>query len=325
MQIEESSGQVVPVAPAAGLGLSSGSPIGESSAGLIRAFLEGRNPKTLLAYRQDLESFRRYVEAPSLENAARTLLSQRLGEANRIAIGYRAALSEAKLSPARINRRLAAVRSLVKLARTLGIAPWTLEIKNVRSQSYRDTRGPGALGIRRLLGALKETSGPKAARDRAILRLLHDLGLRRNEVVTLNLEDVDLTAGTIAVLGKGRTQKETLTLPEPTKAALGEWLACRGNEPGALFTNFDRARKGARLSGTSLYRIIRDLGTVVGLRVRPHGIRHAAITEALDLTRGDVRAVQRFSRHKDLRILNAYDDSREDLAGKVARLVAGDA
>jgi len=52
-------------------------------------------------------------------------------------------------------------------------------------------------------------------------------------------------------------------------------------------------------------------------------LRHAAITEALDITRGDVRAVQKFSRHRDLRTLTVYDDNRRDLAGEVAKLVAG--
>ena len=35
------------------------------------------------------------------------------------------------------------------------------------------------------------------------------------------------------------------------------------------------------------------------------------------------RAVQRYSRHRDVRVLNTYDDNRQDLGGRVARLVAG--
>ena len=99
-----------------------------------------------------------------------------------------------------------------------------------------------------------------------------------------------------------------------------------GIDRGPLFINFDRAGKGnGRLTSTSLYRIVRDLGKKIDLKVRPHGLRHAAITEALDLTNGNVRAVQRFSRHRDLRILNVYDDNRTDLAGEVARKVAATA
>jgi integrase/recombinase XerC len=124
------------------------------------------------------------------------------------------------------------------------------------------------------------------------------------------------------VLGKARSQKEPVTLPAPTKAALEAWLQACGTEDGPLSVNFDRAGKGRRLTGSAVYFTIRQLGTKAGLTVRPHGLRHLAITSALDLTNGDVRAVQKFSRHKDVRVLNTYDDNRQDLAGDVARLVA---
>jgi len=55
--------------------------------------------------------------------------------------------------------------------------------------------------------------------------------------------------------------------------------------------------------------------------VRPHGLRHAA-TAALELTAGDVRRVQRFRRHSDVRLLQRYDDSRDDLSVEVANEVA---
>jgi integrase/recombinase XerC len=62
----------------------------------------------------------------------------------------------------------------------------------------------------------------------------------------------------------------------------------------------------------------------MGLRVRPHGLRHAAITRALDLTGGNIRGVQKFSQHKDVRLLQRYDDNRNDLRGAVARRLAED-
>jgi integrase/recombinase XerC len=292
---------------------------------LVEAFLAGRNPRTLAAYRQDLEDFRVFTGAETLDEAAERLLTRGHGEANGLALAYRTSLSERGLSPATVNRRLAALRSLVKLGRTLGLVSWTLEVGSVKSEAYRDTRGPGRVGFRRLLDELGERQDAKAKRDRAVLRLLYDVALRRGEVVSLDVEDVDLEGGTLDVLGKGRTEKVRLTLPEPTKAALHAWLKVRGSEPGPLFENFDRAHKGRRLTGTSVARLVRKLGEAAGLKVRPHGLRHAAITEALDLTRGDVRKVQRFSRHRDLRVLNRYDDNREDLGGEVARLVAAGA
>jgi len=54
---------------------------------------------------------------------------------------------------------------------------------------------------------------------------------------------------------------------------------------------------------------------------RAHGLRHAAITTALDWT-GDLRAVQPFSRHQDVRVLTVYDDNRADLGEQVAQRVA---
>jgi len=160
-------------------------------------------------------------------------------------------------------------------------------------------------------------------RDRALLRCLFDLGLRRAEVLNLDMEDLDREAGTVAVLGKGRTSKVKLTLPPETKKALDAWIGVRGAAPVPLFCSMNQThpRKG-RLTAIGLYGMVRELGRKIGLKVWPHGLRHAAITEALDLTGGNVRAVQRFSRHRDVRVLERYDDNRRDLGGEVAKQVA---
>src|SRR5262249_35191138 len=167
--------------------------------------------------------------------------------ANETVLHFRTALQARGLAPATINRRLAALRSLVKLARTLGLVSWVLEVEGVRAESYRDTRGPGHAGFRKLLLTLAGRRDTKAVRDRALLRLLYDLGLRRAEVVGLNVADVDLDGGTVAVLGKGRSQKVLLTLPAATRDALAAWLAVYGLTSGPLFTPLDRASRGRRL------------------------------------------------------------------------------
>jgi integrase/recombinase XerC len=292
---------------------------------LVEAFLSGRNARTLEAYGRDLEDFRAFVGATTVDAAAGELLGRGHGEANALALAYKTSLVERKLAAATVNRRLAALRSLVKLARTLGMVPWTLEVESVKGESYRDTRGPGRGSVRRMLERLDVRLDAKGRRDRALLRLLFDLALRRGEVVSLDLEHVDLEGGTVAVLGKGRQGRAKVTLPDATKAALAAWVAVRGADAGALFLSLDRASHGHRLTGRAVYKIVRELGEDLDLRVRPHGLRHAAITEALELTGGNVRAVQRFSRHRDLRVLTVYDDNRADLAGEVASLVSGTA
>ncbi len=53
----------------------------------------------------------------------------------------------------------------------------------------------------------------------------------------------------------------------------------------------------------------------------PHRIRHNSITEALNLTNGDVRKVQKLSRHSNLNILMIYDDNRQNLQGEVTGML----
>jgi len=289
---------------------------------IVETFLSGRNRRTFEAYGQDLQDFARHLGVKTADEAVRQLLEHGKGAANATAHAYRAALLDRGLSPSTVNRRLAALRSLVKLARLFNLVDFTLDVESVKSKPYRDTRGPGRSGVRLLLDELDRRSDMKAKRDRALVRLLYDLGLRRGEAVALDLVDLDLKAGTVSILGKGRTEKETLTLPGPTKSALEAWVSVRGMEDGPLFLNFDRASKGQRLTGRSVARVLAVLGDAVGLTVRPHGLRHAAITEALDLTNGNVRMVQKFSRHRDSRVLALYDDNRQDFGGEVARKVA---
>ena len=297
---------------------------GQQFGELVALFLSGRKATTLTAYRASLDDFARSIHAASAAHAASMLLSLPHGEANHLALRYRSDLIERGLAASTVNLRLAALRSLVKLARTLGLVAWSLGVQNVRSEAYRDTKGPGPEGFRQVLSRTESRADRKGIRDAAIVRLLHDLALRRAEVVGLDVEDVDLDGFTIAVTGKGKTEETRLTLPVPTATALRIWLDVRGDEDGPLFTNVDRARKGNRLTGRSVHRFVKSLGDVVGLRARPHGLRHSGITAALDLTNGDILAAQRFARHVDPRTTLRYDDNREDIAGQVARLVAGE-
>jgi len=153
-------------------------------------------------------------------------------------------------------------------------------MQGARSARYRDTRRPGRAGFLRLVGQLEARAAAAsgrarsvALRDLAAVRLLYDLALRRNEVVSLDVAHLDLEAGRVLVLGKGRGEREALTLPDKTRAVLAAWLAERGAAPGLLFVNFDPAGKGSaggrRLTATSLYRVVRDAGDAAGVRASP--------------------------------------------------------
>src|SRR5260370_7887011 len=86
-----------------------------AAARLLRAFLNGRKAETITAYRQDLEDFQAFIQAPSLEQAASLLLAQGPGEANALALDYKAHLMDRELSANTITRNLPALPILVNL------------------------------------------------------------------------------------------------------------------------------------------------------------------------------------------------------------------
>lgn len=180
-----------------------------------------------------------------------------------------------------------------------------------------------------LLAEARKTTTPKGKRDLALIRLMHDLGLRRGEVVALDLADLDLEDGKVAIVGKGKSEKTCVTLNAPTTSALADWVAARGEWPGPLFVRLDRAAgpgHPTRLDAANVARASKKLGLKAGLSraTNPHGLRHQGITRALDLAHGDVRKVKRFSRHAKLETLLRYDDNRRDEAGAIAKMLGED-
>jgi len=274
-------------------------------------------PVTRREYLKDHRDFCRFLQVKDPAQAAAILLSHGSGPANALVQDYKNSLGERQLAPATVDRRLSALRSWVDQARRFGLISWKLEVSDIRIEKYRDTRGPGLEKVQAVLSNLAGRSDPKGTRDHALIRLMFDLGLRVNEVLGLDIEDLDMQQSRLLVLGKGRHDKIALTLPEETLAAVTTWLSKRGTKSGPLFCEFCRNGTRARLGSSGLWRIVHGYG--LG---RPHGLRHTAITAALDLMNGDVRAVQKFSRHQDIRVVGIYDDSREDLAGQVASKVA---
>ncbi len=159
--------------------------------------------------------------------------------------------------------------------------------------------------------------------------ILYTVGLRRNEAVSLDLpEDVSLENRTIKVLGKGKTEKINLTLPEKTVEAVREWIEVRGHSPGPLFVNLDPVGKGdGRLSGRSVHRIVKSLGQTIGLNdLHPHSLRHSAITNALEKAKGryDLEECCDFSRHSDVKTMMIYRKRKKNVQGDLSELLAAD-
>ncbi len=108
--------------------------------------------------------------------------------------------------------------------------------------------------------------------------------------------------------------------------ALQDWLVARRElkRSKPLFIALDRASYGHRLTGTGVYKIVSQIAREAGINkpLSPHRIRHSGITAALEATNGDVRKVQKLSRHSDLNTLMIYDDNRKNQQGEVTDLLA---
>ena len=210
---------------------------------------------------------------------------------------------------------------MVKLARTLGRVAWTIDIPGPRAEPTATPEGPGRDSWKAMLAEAQGRAETRLGKHNlALVRLLHDNGPRRSEAVGLDLADVDLPAMTVAIVGKGRTERAprspAMTRP-PTPWPAGSTPAATGRPP------LRPPRRGGRdrPTGPDRRQLRRTGHPGLGRRAgvprgtNPHGLRHEGVTRALDLTGGDVRKVQKFSRHAKVETLLKYDDNRHSEAG----------
>ncbi len=286
---------------------------------LMREWLEQLKPNTRRAYERALQDFAAFMKAESGQEAAAALFAMTQGDANAAVFQYRSALSKGGLRASSVNLKLSAILAMNKLCRMAGFVPWTIEVPLLKVESYRDTRGVGANAVEPILTKLEKAPGAMAARDLAVLTLIYRQGLRRGEVASLDARHLRLEKNRLDILGKSRTDREEITLTPRTVAALQNWLTHRPAEGAALFPSMDRAHRGNRLNGNSIWRI------VVGYKLgRPHGVRHTAISEVLVRSDGNLLAAQQFARHKDPKVTMRYWDKIKDIGGQAARLLDKD-
>ena len=257
-------------------------------------------------------------------------------QAVQLVVNYKAQLIEGGLAEATVNRRLAAIKALTAQGRKIGVCSYTLsDVKPERTKAYRDTSGVDKDDFIRVLSipdTLKDAvysqrSQTKAVRDYALLRLLWGNALRRGEISLTNINDFDAQRKTLSIIGKGKgTEKpDCYVLSPKTTIALNDWLDVRKETAplSPLFIAIDNAHYGQRLTGSGIYRTVDRLCKKAGIskKMSPHRIRHGSITAALDATNGNLRKVQKLSRHKDINTVMIYDDNRTNYQGEVTQLL----
>ena len=295
-----------------------------------------RSPATRRAYASDLagffgtEGFASGGVPDPAEVAA--FLSLSVPEVARRLSSYKAGMLSAGLAEATVNRRLAAVRSLLQFSYRLGLSATDGRglVDGEKVQTYRDTRGVDAKTLKKLCALPLSVHGETllGLRDAALLRLLSENALRRAEVCAASVGDFSAGESRLLSVGKGKgTQKQPVTLSPKASGAIAAYLLAGGHgayKAGPLFRSLDRRPGigGGRLTAGGLYLIVQAYGRRLGLTLAPHKLRHSAITAALEAG-ADVREVQGLSRHAKLETLMRYDDSRPDRQGKVSRLLSG--
>lgn len=285
---------------------------------LYGVWIQSLSENTRRAYGKDLKAFTEWHGVADERRLADALSRLNASEANMATLEWQNNLVAQKLSPATINRMVSALKSFVKLLRMNGLVAWSIEIPRRKAKSYKDTKGCGTEAVEDVIKRLTSDDTPAGARDEAIVRLLWGLGLRRGEVSNLDVVHVNFKTKKLSILGKGRHEREELDITDKMISAIQRWLDHRGIKPGALFWNFTSSGDAKRLSGQGVWRITQRRG--LG---RPHGVRHASITQALENSNGDIRTTMRHSRHSNPATLMLYDDNRRNSARKVSEGLEG--
>jgi integrase/recombinase XerC len=282
---------------------------------MLASWMSGRLGRTQERYADSLARFADYLGASGPAEAMERLLSLDGGAMNQLVLDYRNSLIDGGLMPRTVNNRIAAIRSATKLARLVGLTNSVVEVPDVKVRAT-NRGGMSRDDLVAMIGS------EPLARDKAMLAVMGERAIRSEEICRLDIADWTYCGGwgALMVHGKGDHEKTLVRLAPHTAEFVRTYLAERGDEPGPMFLS----TTGKRLETSRLRQILRAASKRIGKDFAPHDLRRHAISTALELTNGNVRDVQQFSRHRSVASVMIYDDRRRDRSAAVAMMVAGD-
>jgi integrase/recombinase XerC len=274
---------------------------------------------TLRSYRGDLGQFLAFLrERPGVGGEpALTAVDQYAVR------GFLARLHGEKLAPSSTARKLATLRSFFRFLCRRGVLsanPAALVAGPKQSRrttahlnvddAFRLMESPRYLD-RQDVAHRPRNATALALRDRAILELFYAAGLRIGELVRLDCGDLDVAAGLVKVLGKGRKERLVPVGGRACQAVEayvqarreGAGLRVRGAGAEPLFENVRGGRLGSR--GVSRVVLRHLLTSGLGKKITPHGLRHSFATHLLSAG-ADLRAIQELLGHARLSTTQRY-------------------
>jgi integrase/recombinase XerC len=255
------------------------------------------SPHTVSAYRRDLQTLVDFCGRRKLQ-AWRELDHMHIRT-------YAAHEHQRGIGPRSVQRRLSAVRSFYEFLQ---------REKQTEKNPGRDVRAPKAgkrlpvtLDADQMAKLLDFRVGDVLSmRDKAIMELFYSSGLRLSELVSLDLQDLDLADATVRVLGKGGKTR-IVPVGRQALAALKAWLKARAAlvKPGteAVFVSRNGRRVGARAIQLRVESWARAQG--LSARVHPHMFRHSFASHLLESSQ-DLRGVQELLGHSDIGTTQIY-------------------
>jgi integrase len=308
-----------------------------------------KTTNTARGYREDLQALAKWMadrdggaEAVSMAQAAGRIIDGGRAAAKRMLIAWINDMRGRHLAAGTIRRRVASVKSLIALASDpdIEIIGWQIgTLPNLPPAGrVRDVAGPSKASVDRMFDVCRRRGDHIGARDEAIIGLLYWHGLRASECLSVRMQDINLDASpaTIRIVAKRGQGRMELPLCHAAAEAIERWLEFRGHEDGLLFlacrrplkkspkptpkpgkrvVRYDRRLRCRKIVSTKalsywgMRGMVRRLGSAVGCRCWPHGLRHAAISHLSLLTGGSQLWGMALSRHKDPRAWAMYQDS----------------
>jgi integrase/recombinase XerD len=277
---------------------------------------KGASGNTVAAYRNDLQQFDTYLIGISGNGRPRNWEQLQRD----LIIDYLATLKRRNYAEATVARKVAAIKSFFQYLQAEGIIRGN---PAERLESPRVGRTlPKALSVTEVDELLEQPlkrNTPEAKRDRAMLELLYATGLRVSELVSLNVDDVNLSAPLVRCMGKG-SKERTIPIHEQAAAAVVEYLnegraaLVKSRPETALFVN----RRGERLTRQGFWLILKQYAKEANIAspVTPHTLRHSFATHML---RGgmNLRHVQELLGHANISTTQVYTQVANDQVRQV--------